>query len=352
MKKILYLGPSGIGDWCFIYPSLKALLAKYDAEKVDLIIPYPNAGNELLSHNELIGDIHYLERQFRGFGLIRYLFRWLKRLQAVREGHYQAVVISFLSNQPDMLLLARLSSCHQRVGIHTQTNWLQKSAINRPVDAGDEQSRLTLHQRYAPEPQYQLLASPPFMPSHKMDDVTRLLQQHKITRPYIVLGVGGGRNAAWRFWPASHYAELVNLGADFQWVILGGGGDDQAQAQKIVRRISQQESVINLVDKTSMLDALALISQAHAVVGNDSGIANLSAVMKVPTLALYGPTSAALTGPALNGAMVLESELPCRPCFDNQMNPEKAIRCPDRECLKHITPQQVYNRLPPLKNTE
>ncbi|MCF6218136.1 MAG: glycosyltransferase family 9 protein [Gammaproteobacteria bacterium] len=349
MKKILYLGPSGIGDWCFIYPSLTALLAKYGAEKIDLVIPYPNAGNQLLSHNQLIGDVHYLKRQLGGIGLIRYLFRWLNRLQAIRQEHYQAIVISFLSNQPDMLLLARLSGCHKRVGIHTQPNWLQKSAINNPVDAGDEQNRLTLHQLYAAEPQYQSLTPPPFIASNSADEVTQLLQQYDINRPYIVLGAGGGRNAQWRFWPAHHYAELINLGAHFQWVILGGGDDDQAQAQSILRHTTQQQRVKNLVDKTSMPDALALISQAHAVVGNDSGIANLSTVMKTPTLCLYGPTSALLTGPALNGAIALESKLACRPCFDNQMNPEKAIHCPDRECLEHITPQQVYNHLPPLK---
>lgn len=347
MKKILYLGPSGIGDWCFIYPSLNALLAKYDAEQVDIIVPYANAGNELLPHNELISSIRYLKRQYRGIGAISYLFRWLKLLQEIRKVRYQAVVISFLSNQPDMLLLAQLSGCHKRVGIHTQAGWLQKSAINIPIATGDEKNRLTLHKLYAAEAPYQP-SPPPFMPANKINNMAELLHKYHITPPYVILGIGGGRGAQWRFWPATHYAELINSKTSFQWIMLGGGDDDQQQAQQILDHVHQECGVKNLVNKTSMFEAITLMRQAHAVVGNDSGIANLSAIMKVPTLCLYGPTSASLTGPALNGAIVLQSKLSCRPCFDNNMNPNHAVLCPDKQCLKQVTTQQVINALPPL----
>lgn len=347
MKKILYLGPSGIGDWCFIYPSLKALLNKYGAEKVDLIVPYQNPGNQLLPRNPLINSIRYLNRQYRGFGTINYLFRGLRLLREIRQTRYQAVVISFLSNQPDMLLLARLSGCRKRVGIHTQPDWLQKSAINLPVDTGDEQNRLTLHRLYAPEAQHKPAQSPPLMPANITHNDSELLHKHNITSPYIILGIGGGRDAQWRFWPASHYAELINADTHFQWIMLGGGDDDQQQAREIESQVTAKDRMINLVDKTSMSDALALMTQADAVVGNDSGITNLSAIMKVPTLCLYGPTSATLTGPALNGATALECKLSCRPCFDNSMNANNAINCPERICLKQITVQQVINALPP-----
>lgn len=350
MKKILYLGPSGIGDWCFIYPSLSALLAKYDAEQVDIIVPYPNAGNALLPRNELISSIRYLKRQYRGLGTVSYLFRWMKLLREVRQDQYQAVVISFLSNQPDMLLLARLSGCRQRVGIHTQSGWLQTQAINVPVTCGSEQNRLTLHKLYAAEVEYQPSQLPPFIPADKTGHTAELQHKHNISSPYIILGIGGGKDAQWRFWPASHYAALINSDTAVQWVMLGGGDDDQQQAEKILSQVTEEKLVINLVNKTSMIEALGLMAQAHAVVGNDSGIANLSAMMNIPTFCLYGPTSASLTGPALNGATALQSTLPCRPCFDNSMNPNSAIHCPDRQCLKRITAEQVINALPPIDN--
>ena len=116
MKKLLYLGPSGIGDWCFIYPSLPSLLAENHADQVDLILPYRNDGNALLKKNTLINSLRYLHRETRGFKLFRYLLRYYRLLRAIRQQRYETVAISYLSNQPDMLLLAFLSGAKKKSG--------------------------------------------------------------------------------------------------------------------------------------------------------------------------------------------------------------------------------------------
>ena len=342
MKKILYLGPSGIGDWCFIYPSLPSLLTEYKADQLDLILPYQNDGNALLKKNTLINSLRYLHRETRGFKLFRYLRHYYRLLRAIRQQRYETVAISYLSNQPDMLLLAFLSGAKKRVAVRTSDNLLQKIVINHPVNIKGAENRVAIHQRYASQASPSTTL-PPLVPIERQSHQA-MLEKHPIQAPYIVLGIGGGRNADWRFWPAENFAALIKLNSAYQWILMGGGDDDQQQAQHIMMQ-SQGENVINLVNQTSMEEACMLIADAQAVIGNDSGIANLSALMKVPTLCLYGPTSSKLTGPALNGATPVQSKLPCQPCFGEPNNPRIAIQCTHRNCLALLTSKQVYSAL-------
>lgn len=348
MKKLLYLGPSGIGDWCFIYPSLPSLLAENHADQVDLILPYRNDGNALLKKNTLINSLRYLHRETRGFKLFRYLLRYYRLLRAIRQQRYETVAISYLSNQPDMLLLAFLSGAKKRVAVRTNDNLLQKVVINHPVNAKGAENRVAMHQRYAPQPSPSMTL-PPLVPIERQSHQA-LLKKHQIQAPYIVLGIGGGRNADWRFWPAKKFAALIKLNSAYQWILMGGGDDDLQQAQQIMMQ-SQGEKVTNLVNQTSMEEACMLIADAQAVIGNDSGIANLSALMKVPTLCLYGPTSSKLTGPTLNGATPVQIKLPCQPCFGEPNNPSIAIQCTHRNCLALLTSKQVHGALHNLLKT-
>lgn len=343
MKRLLYLGPSGIGDWCFIYPSLAALLTENHAEQADLILPYQNDGNELLKKNELINNIQYLHRETKGLNIFSYAFRWLKLLHFIRKQRYDTVSISYLSNQPDMLLFALFSGAKKRIGIRKKNNWLQRMAINSPVSATREYNRVAQHQSYISQNTLPLPLNP-LVPPIGPDQLQALLDKYKIPMSYIILGVGGGRDSAWRFWPAESFSQLIQLGHEHQWVLMGGGEEDLQQA-KIILQKTQGLSVYNLVNQTSMSEACALISRAQAVVGNDSGIANLSALMNVPTLCLYGPTSAELTGPALNGAIPLQTSLPCQPCFGEPNNPSIAIQCHHRNCLGQLSSESVYEVL-------
>ena len=47
---------------------------------------------------------------------------------------------------------------------------------------------------------------------------------------------------------------------------------------------------INLIGKTSILDAYACMQRCAGFVGNDSGLMHLAAASKIPTLGLFGPS--------------------------------------------------------------
>ena len=163
----------------------------------------------------------------------------------------------------------------------------------------------------------------------------RLLAKHRLTteRPVVALCPGADYGPAKR-WPAEHFAALAErcaeAGAEV-WV-LGGPRD----AGSI---LSTSTSAVDLAGRTSLLDAVDLLSAASAVVANDSGLMHVAAALDVPVVAVYGSSSPRFTPPLSDRAVVMQRELDCRPCFRRE--------CPlgHTDCLHGIAPAQVFDAL-------
>ena len=61
--------------------------------------------------------------------------------------------------------------------------------------------------------------------------------------------------------------------------------------------LSGHERFLNLTGRTSLPEVIALISISRMVVGNDSGPIHLASALKIPLLALFGPTDPGRYGP-------------------------------------------------------
>jgi heptosyltransferase-2 len=102
-----------------------------------------------------------------------------------------------------------------------------------------------------------------------------------------------------------------------------------------------------LAGQTSLIDALALISQARSVVSNDSGLMHVAAAFGVPQVAVFGSSSPNHTPPLSDRARVLwlkddpayQPPLDCAPCFERE--------CPlgHTRCLNDISPERVAQAL-------
>ncbi len=334
-RELLYFGPSGIGDWCVIYPGLANLLEKHECQSATVIIPHRNEGNELLANSTLIGEVKYLDRATHGTELLSYAKRWVELLLHIRSRKFPVLAVSYLSNQPDTLSLAALSGIPIRIGV--VTNALARNVFNRTVARDPTIGKLAAHLAYSQD--IRLPADSNTLFAEAADAEVAIPPQ-----PYVVLAIGGGRNATWRFWPARHWHALISALPDVVFVLLGGGLDDERQSREIAR-LGRLTNVIDLVGNVSMRGAVELVRSSRAVVGNDSGLANIAASLKVPTLCLYGPTDPRLTGPALIGAVPLSISVPCGPCFGDDQDPTVARKCPHHACLAQLQPTVVARKL-------
>jgi ADP-heptose:LPS heptosyltransferase len=93
---------------------------------------------------------------------------------------------------------------------------------------------------------------------------------------------------------------------------------------------------INLAGSTTVGLLPALLSKASLLITNDSGPMHIAAAAGTPVVALFGPTSAVLTGPYGAGHRVLTGQVPCSPCFSRVCR-----HSPEMECLHLIKPNNV-----------
>ncbi|MDR1684951.1 MAG: glycosyltransferase family 9 protein [Desulfovibrio sp.] len=94
----------------------------------------------------------------------------------------------------------------------------------------------------------------------------------------------------------------------------------------------------DLSNASSLRELCALLSLCRALVCSDSGPMHLASAVGTPIIALFGPTTREWGFyPAGERDIVLEKDLPCRPC---SLHGESA--CPyDCRCLTSISPEEI-----------
>jgi len=169
----------------------------------------------------------------------------------------------------------------------------------------------------------------------------RLLDQyHLAEKSYIAVSP----IAFWetKLWDNGKFAKLAdeikeNLKLDV--IFTGNDGRDAAD---ILSRMKGKG--INLGGKTSLPVLAEIYKSARAVITTDSGPMHLAAAVGTPVVALFGPTDPARTGPYGEGHTVIRANLPCSPCL--------LKKCPTRECMTAITPEQVLSAVSGIVSQE
>ncbi len=122
------------------------------------------------------------------------------------------------------------------------------------------------------------------------------------TRRFAILNPGAGWGA--KRWPAQRYAEVARELAKDNLISLvncGPGEEDlaasvEAASLGAARKIS-----------CSISELIALTRRANLFIGGDTGPMHLAAALKIPVVAIFGPTNPARNGPFDTPAIVLRS---------------------------------------------
>jgi heptosyltransferase-2 len=168
------------------------------------------------------------------------------------------------------------------------------------------------------------------------------LERAGVVPPYWAFAPGAEYGPAKR-WPAEHYAALARdlYARHGEPVLLLGSPKEAALAESIAAAAPDACRV--LAGRTSLIDAMALIAQARALVSNDSGLMHVAAGFGIPQVAVFGSSSPEHTPPLNPRAAVVwikhEIGLECSPCFDRE------CRFGHTRCLNEITPQRVAGEL-------
>ena len=154
-------------------------------------------------------------------------------------------------------------------------------------------------------------------------------------RPVLVICPGAEFGDA-KQWPAEHYAAVCQQQIDEGWQVwVLGSAKDSEIATSIRGRLTAvgQEHCHDLTGRTSLAQAIDLMSLAAAVLSNDSGLMHVAAALGRPIVALYGSTSADFTPPLADNVQLLAIDIDCRPCF------ERTCPLKHKRCLVDLPPQ-------------
>lgn len=158
---------------------------------------------------------------------------------------------------------------------------------------------------------------------------------------YIVFSPGATYGPA-KLWPANNYRKLAEeLCSDSETGIVAVGSS--VEEEYISGILGNIENGVNLAGKTGMRELMAVLKGARAVIGNDSGTVHLSAALGTPTVAIFGSTSPEWTSPRGEKVEVLDSDLPCSPCFERECRVYEYARCFDDINIEDVV--KAYSRM-------
>jgi ADP-heptose:LPS heptosyltransferase len=144
-----------------------------------------------------------------------------------------------------------------------------------------------------------------------------------------------------RKWPLEHFAGLCQrLLAELPhaWLVITGVASEGKDAQFIRDRV-RSPRCIDFTGQTTFRELLALYGIANLMVTNDSGPAHFSALLRLPTLVLFGPETPRLYSPMGDRHKDLYSNFVCSPCV-SVYNGKKSP-CQESRCLMAITIDEV-----------
>lgn len=124
------------------------------------------------------------------------------------------------------------------------------------------------------------------------------------------------------------------------YVVFYGDNSQRETIDGITRDLGPQ--VINLSGKTTLRELMAFISLSSAFVSNDSGPLHMAYALKIPVVAIFGPTSEVISGPQ-GKSITIHKHVECSPCFKRT--------CPiDHRCMTRIGEDEVYDAVKRLLN--
>ena len=283
---------------------------------IDDVIPWPKAEWSALAKNKQWVTLFNAVRSFR---------------RELRQRNFTVAIDA--QGLLKSALLCWLSGAKRRIGFKSKehSEWLLTESIAKP-QSDDICSEYKALGRYLGANRYQMNLP---APASAYAELNGKVEASLIHKPFIAICPFTTRPQ--KHWPHGHWQQLIK---DFRAtsampiVILGGPGD-QEKAAELAAAI---DDVIVVAGLLSLEASGALLSQAYAVIGVDTGLTHLAIAHDRTTLTLFCSTCPYRFTDNPN-ATVIYKALPCAPCK------RRPICDGAYTCMSNIQPDDVLKWL-------
>lgn len=225
---------------------------------------------------------------------------------------------------------------------------LQRNWVTRSIRIFSNPAAWSEFERYAPEPAGARVAAafaragfgqilPVYRPGIRQDlmsEAFKILGSNASGgRPLVVLNPAG----LWptRNWPIANYKKLAEGLIDRYDAKIVLIGTDRIDVQAKELQNSVRTNCINLVGKTSLALAYALLRHVRLVISEDSGLMHMAWTSGIPTIVLFGSTDSRWSRPTAHAKSFESLDLECGACMSEH------CKYGDTRCLTRISPENV-----------
>ena len=133
-------------------------------------------------------------------------------------------------------------------------------------------------------------------------------------------------------WPRfADVAQEIAARFPVQWILFGTTGD-AAVGLEIAEKLG--EKCVNRLGQTTLEELIDELRDCDLLLTNDTGTMHLAALLRIPTISIFGSTEPLRTGPLGRGHRIFRHHVECSPCFLRE--------CPlDFRCMHAVTSAEV-----------
>ena len=299
--KFLIVGPSWVGDAVMAQTLYKLIKDCNEDSKIAVLSPNWSA--------PILGRMEEVSRSIispfnHGELMIKARYDFGKQLR--EEGYERAIIMTNSFKSSLIPFFAK---------IPVRTGWLGEMRFGLINDLrSKEKSNYPLMIE-----QFAKLSTNPIQDLNKsLPYPSLMIDSHNLKEQLINIGIDaekpsiaicpGAEFGPAKKWPSNYYAEVCNEYLSQNWnVLVFGSQNDEIAGNNIQQKIDKGLSgyFFNLIGKTSLIDAIDLLSFCKKAVTNDSGLMHIAAAVNTPLVAIYGPSSPQFTPPLIDNHVLL-----------------------------------------------
>jgi heptosyltransferase-2 len=323
IQKLLLVRLSALGDLVLTTGPLHQLKKHYPNLEVHFLTS--DLGHELFRNQPLIDHVHVLPKKASVTEIIR-AYRKLQKYDAIID--WQGNLKSFLLRTFQRAPFYRIEKQSRQRRAYVKKR-LYKDQLNQHVV---EKYYNTLKKAF---PELPDLDAESLRPILTPNPTIFKKNQFDWTQTFAIHPFASQKNKEW-FGVKELSERLILAGKNV--VILG-------QSEELLDW-PQSKQLLDLTNKTTILEMTSLIQSCRALLTTDSGPMHLGIAVNTPTVALFGPTTKEFGFyPRFKNTQVIETDLDCRPCHvhGGQTCPLK-----HHKCMNEISVDEVFHALQEL----
>ena len=242
------------------------------------------------------------------------------------QGNFRSGVVTFLSGARRRVGFAHRGTYEAASLFYTKRVRLPRRKLHRVIQLFALLRPFGITPPRTPPP---ISIQPQFLRS-----VEEFLYQHKaLGKPLVVMHPGVSGFGAYKRWEARRYGELaLRLKERFGVFVALTWAGAEYETALVAARASKDAAVV-APRFPDIRFLLALLRRASLLVAADTGPAHLAALLRTPTVTLFGPKDPHIYRP-WGWGKVVTADVPCRPCNKR--------KCKDPICMRSITVDMAY----------